>query len=51
MKITDLTRILSAFRPSRVDSKFESAASTSSISGSLELVSGSVDKVSLQMWY
>lgn len=45
------TRILSVSPPSSVTSKLDRAASTSSISGSLERSSGSFDKVSLQMWY
>lgn len=45
------TRIRSASPPSSVTSKLDRAASTSSISGSLEWSSGSLDSVSLQMWY
>lgn len=45
------TRILSETPPSSVTSRLERAASTSSISCSLEWSTGSVDTVSLQMWY
>lgn len=45
------TSILSVCPPSSVTSKLDRAASTSSISGSLEWSSGSLDTVSLQMWY
>lgn len=45
------TRILSVCPPSSVTSRLDRAASTSSISGSLEWSRGSLDMVSLQMWY
>lgn len=45
------TSILSVCPPSSVTSKLDRAASTSSISGSLEWARGSLDTVSLQMWY
>lgn len=47
---TPLTNILSVFPPS-VTSRLDKAASTSSISGSLEKSRGSVDMVILHMWY
>lgn len=46
-----LTKTLSVCPPSRLTSRLDRAASTSSISGSLEWCSVSSDKVSLQMWY
>lgn len=45
------TSILSVCPPSSVTSRLDRAASTSSISGSLEWSRGSLDMVSLQMWY
>lgn len=50
-KFVFFTKTLSVCPPSRVTSRLDKAASTSSISGSLEWSRVSLDKVSLQMWY